>query len=221
MRDIGKNIRTLRERKGLTQDQLAEKLFVTRQTVSNYETGRSRPDIDTLLRIAEILGVDIHTVLYGPQTDPLRKKKWLHFGTACACLIALFLFILILKRRTYYYQVNSPLEITLLSWAHIFLRPIGLILAGWTLMQGLHLVAKLMPFYTAKCRWFRLSILILSICYLIIMLPFVLNISGIPIQWYHMGFFLMGIYPNQPEGGYLVTVALGAALWLFRPPREP
>lgn len=41
MRDIGKNIKYLREEKHLTQDQLAERLFVTRQTVSNYETGDS------------------------------------------------------------------------------------------------------------------------------------------------------------------------------------
>ena len=41
MRDIGKNIRTLRTRRGLSQDQLAEALHVTRQTVSNYETGDS------------------------------------------------------------------------------------------------------------------------------------------------------------------------------------
>lgn len=41
MRDIGKNIRTLRTRRGLSQDQLAEALHVTRQTVSNYETGVS------------------------------------------------------------------------------------------------------------------------------------------------------------------------------------
>ena len=47
MRDIGKNIRDLRTRKDMTQDELAEKLFVTRQTVSNYETGKSRPDVDS------------------------------------------------------------------------------------------------------------------------------------------------------------------------------
>lgn len=41
MRDIGKNIRQARERKGYSQEQLAELLFVTRQTVSNYETGLS------------------------------------------------------------------------------------------------------------------------------------------------------------------------------------
>ena len=45
MRDIGKNIRLLRQQKIMTQDELAEALFVTRQTVSNYETGRSRPDV--------------------------------------------------------------------------------------------------------------------------------------------------------------------------------
>lgn len=53
MRDIGKNIRYLRESKGLTQDQLAEKLFVTRQTVSNYETGRTRPDVDMIVSITD------------------------------------------------------------------------------------------------------------------------------------------------------------------------
>ena len=53
MRDIGKNIRYLRETKGLTQDQLAEKLFVTRQTVSNYETGRTRPDVDMIVSITD------------------------------------------------------------------------------------------------------------------------------------------------------------------------
>ena len=52
MRDIGKNIREMRERKRPTQDQLAQRLFVTRQTISNYETGRSRPDIETLLTLA-------------------------------------------------------------------------------------------------------------------------------------------------------------------------
>ena len=41
MGDIGKNIRFLRIQKKLSQDQLAESLHVTRQTVSNYETGVS------------------------------------------------------------------------------------------------------------------------------------------------------------------------------------
>ena len=54
MRDIGKNIRDLRQQKHLTQEELAERLFVTRQTISNYENGRTRPDVDQILRLAEI-----------------------------------------------------------------------------------------------------------------------------------------------------------------------
>lgn len=41
MRDIGKNIRELRQRQNMTQDELAARLFVTRQTVSNYENGHT------------------------------------------------------------------------------------------------------------------------------------------------------------------------------------
>lgn len=42
MANVGKNIRNLRTQKKLTQDELAEKLFVSRQTVSNYENGVSQ-----------------------------------------------------------------------------------------------------------------------------------------------------------------------------------
>ena len=63
MRDIGKNIKHLREVNKLSQEQLAEKLFVTRQTISNYETSRSRPDVEMLQKIAEVLDTDVNTVI--------------------------------------------------------------------------------------------------------------------------------------------------------------
>ena len=47
MADVGKNIRKFRTKRHMTQDDLAERLFVSRQTVSNYETGKSNPDLDT------------------------------------------------------------------------------------------------------------------------------------------------------------------------------
>ena len=73
MRDIGKNIRDLRSKRNMTQDELAEKLFVTRQTVSNYETGRSRPDLDMLVKIAKVLECDTNALLFGL---PKPEKKW-------------------------------------------------------------------------------------------------------------------------------------------------
>ena len=72
MRDIGKNIRLLRTKQNITQDELAEQLFVSRQTISNYETGRSRPDVDTLIRISEILDVEVQDLLYGPSVSKIQ-----------------------------------------------------------------------------------------------------------------------------------------------------
>ena len=78
MRDIGKNIKQLREENKLSQEHLAEKLYVTRQTVSNYETGRSRPDLEMLKKIAEVLDTDVNTVNYGQQPTP---EQWLERKT--------------------------------------------------------------------------------------------------------------------------------------------
>ena len=42
--EIGQRMRALRQGAGLTQDELAERLYVSRQTISNWETGKSYPD---------------------------------------------------------------------------------------------------------------------------------------------------------------------------------
>ena len=75
MRDIGKNIKQLRLQQKMTQDELAERLFVTRQTVSNYETGKSRPDVDMLVKISEVFHTDLQQLIYGPEAAPDKSKK--------------------------------------------------------------------------------------------------------------------------------------------------
>ena len=57
------NLSSLRKKNGLTQDMLASKLHVTRQTISKWEKGYSVPDADVVLKIAEIFDVDISTLL--------------------------------------------------------------------------------------------------------------------------------------------------------------
>ena len=51
---IAENIRFYRKQMGLTQEELAEKLFGKKSLISNYENGYSTPDIITLCRLAEI-----------------------------------------------------------------------------------------------------------------------------------------------------------------------
>jgi len=48
MNTIGRNIRNFRKKAGITQEELSEKLYTTRQTISNNETGKSQPDFETL-----------------------------------------------------------------------------------------------------------------------------------------------------------------------------
>ena len=47
--DIGRQIRTYRTGMGLSQDELAQRVYVTRQTVSNWENGKSCPDLHSLV----------------------------------------------------------------------------------------------------------------------------------------------------------------------------
>lgn len=75
---IPKNIKRLRQKAGITQEQLAENMFVTRQTVSLWENGRTQPDIQTLERLAEVFGVELMIVLYGnaaPRSEEEQRKK--------------------------------------------------------------------------------------------------------------------------------------------------
>lgn len=57
----------LRTQQGLSQDQLAEKVFVTRQAVSRWETGKTTPNTETLKLLSQLFSVSIHTLLGAPQ----------------------------------------------------------------------------------------------------------------------------------------------------------
>ena len=57
----------LRTKNGLSQDELAEKVFVTRQAVSRWENGETVPSTDTLKLLSDLFGVSINTLLGSPQ----------------------------------------------------------------------------------------------------------------------------------------------------------
>ena len=57
----------LRTKKGLSQDELAEKVFVTRQAVSRWENGETVPNTETLKRLSDLFNVSINTLLGSPQ----------------------------------------------------------------------------------------------------------------------------------------------------------
>ena len=60
---LHENLKALRKQKGLTQEELAIRLNVVRQTVSKWESGRSVPDADILMKIADVLDVSLSDLL--------------------------------------------------------------------------------------------------------------------------------------------------------------
>lgn len=63
--ELGEQIKKYRKESGMSQDILAEKIYVTRQTVSNWETSKSYPDVNSLLRLSEVFGISVDTLLKG------------------------------------------------------------------------------------------------------------------------------------------------------------
>lgn len=77
--DLGSTIKKIRTKYGLSQDQMAEKLHVTRQTVSNWENNKHYPDLATLIRISEDFAVPLDDMVksdeeYVRETDKVRRK---------------------------------------------------------------------------------------------------------------------------------------------------
>ena len=75
MSDIGKNIKKLRTQKDITQEQLAERLHVTRQAVSNWENGKTQPDVETLSMLAECFEISVEELIYGKKEEPAKEKR--------------------------------------------------------------------------------------------------------------------------------------------------
>ena len=69
MKSIGETIASLRKEKGMTQNELAEKMNVTDKAVSKWERDLSCPDINTISKLADILGVSVEELLKAKKKD--------------------------------------------------------------------------------------------------------------------------------------------------------
>ena len=63
--EIGNQIRKYRTESKLSQDDLAEKVFVTRQTISNWENNRNYPDIRSLVLLSNVFGISLDILVKG------------------------------------------------------------------------------------------------------------------------------------------------------------
>lgn len=83
------NLRRARKAAGLTQQQLADRLHVTRQSVSSWELGRTEPDLQTLTELAEVFETDAGSLLgeAGRPAYPRLQKRFVTGFAVCAGLL--------------------------------------------------------------------------------------------------------------------------------------
>lgn len=204
MRDIGKNIRLARLHRKLTQDELAQKVHTTRQTISNYETSRSRPDVETLQRLADALGVELTELLDGEPSPATRRaalRRLCLMGAVALMLAGLWIYLHAICLRQYQRGDMAPLAAMLVA------EPLLLCALAWTLLQALRMVTRLQPRRGAP--WVRPLVRVLfSLCLAILVASVVLPASGV-------------IFPRLYGGRAATTAALffllGALLWLTQP----
>lgn len=84
--ELERRLAELRKEKNVSQEELAEKLYVSRQTISNWERGKTYPDINSLLLMANYFDVSLDHLIKGDvdimkhQVDQSQFKKWLILG---------------------------------------------------------------------------------------------------------------------------------------------
>ena len=100
--ELSEKLQELRKEKGLTQEELAEALFVSRTAISKWESGRGVPNIESLKAISKFFSVSIDELLSGEEilkiADEDNKQKEKHtsdlvFGLI-DCSLIMFLFLL-------------------------------------------------------------------------------------------------------------------------------
>ena len=89
MNKISKNIKKQRSLNGMTQEDLAAKIHVTRQTVSSWETDRTQPDLTALLSLAEVFGIEVEELIYGKKRNTAEEKEKLLFGNTLVTVLSI------------------------------------------------------------------------------------------------------------------------------------
>ena len=78
--ELGNRLAAMRKEKGYSQEELAEKLGVSRQAVSKWERGEASPDTDNLIALASLYGVTLDELVHGKLCTGTKQKESVHIG---------------------------------------------------------------------------------------------------------------------------------------------
>ena len=214
MAKVSKNIKKLRTEKKLTQDALAEKINVTRQTISSWENGRTQPDIDMLELLSSALEVGIEEIIYGekrniglePPENDKRKQKLMSivFATLGSLLTATGLIIILVsfweKIPDYFLAALSFLPLLLsgaiAAWAYSKKRNS----IGWSEGSSVAWVAGLAATYALVCVMFKYDA------------DFYFSVAALSILTLPMAFIMKSVFPLTAYYGAVTSMIISAFL---------
>ena len=133
MTSVGENIKNIRKKNNITQEELAEKLNVTRQAVSNWENGKTEPDIETLTRMAQIFDISIDELVDGiPKgIKELRgKKSHLYIGIGFTLFYIISSLLMIIIEKPLHNYVNSSYDVFYSALCVLVWKPLTVFSAG-------------------------------------------------------------------------------------------
>lgn len=97
--ELGNQIKKMRNELSLSQDELAEKIFVSRQSISNWENDKTYPDIKSLILLSEVFSVSLDTLVKGDIPEMKKKideQEFVEFQRDSKIYTALFIAVLLL-----------------------------------------------------------------------------------------------------------------------------
>ena len=103
--ELGNHIKHYRNEKGLSQEELAERVYVTRQTISNWENNKNYPDINSIVLLSEVFEISIDNLIKGDleqmkneiNSEEVKKLNFYSWMMAIIFLIAIISLIPMLK----------------------------------------------------------------------------------------------------------------------------
>ena len=133
MMEFNEKLQELRKKKGLTQEELAERLYVSRTAISKWESGRGYPNIESLKAISKIFSVTIDELLSGDEVLTIaeedRKQKETHFRDLVFglldCSVAMFFFLPLFGQKTN--EMIQEVSLLLLTEMEPYLRILYLV----------------------------------------------------------------------------------------------
>lgn len=142
---LSQKLQNKRKEMDLTQEEVAEKIHVSRQTISNWETGRTLPDITSLVLISDIYNISLDKLIKEDEKvikklslDTKEAENWFAFSNLVSSLLTVFIAI---------QGDKLPLKVTM------FLLIVQTIIIGYLGVKGLPFLKKVQENYEVEEKY--------------------------------------------------------------------